>query len=309
MVCPSPPFAWRRKGHTGPNFGSGKSSPTPNDERVHSKSASGTDVSMGPRFRRNGYIEANLSLELGVGGNRIDTQLHSLYPSDMFFRRSLPLALLMLISPQVKASVIEIISGFPSSSGESIGSRIQITDPGSVTLFAIFEAGVDSRNACSPSPLLSPDNPVPFACSGTASGEVDFSGPAGVLAQISENYSFTCMGPSSATNFCFESDDLVGYDVLCNGVETVAPRGGLNPSPNCALTGLPAGYYTLNGIQDQHIQADANAMTNAYDPYIEVALIGDVVPTPEPAEGAFAVLLVAALLEFRSKRMSNPQIK
>jgi hypothetical protein len=215
----------------------------------------------------------------------------------MFFRRALPLALMILISPQVKASVIQVFT--PFGQGRWF---IQVTDPGSVTLFAYFDDGAASRNACS---SLSPVNPLPYACSGTASSEVDFSGPAGLLAQISENYSFTCMGPTNGIDFCVESNDLVGYDVLCNGVETIAQLGGLSPSPNCALTGLPAGWYTVSGSQDQHIQADANARTNPFDSIIQVTLKGDLVPLPEPAEGAFAVLLLAALLKFRSKRMAN----
>ena len=226
----------------------------------------------------------------------------------MFFRRSLLLALLIVISPQVKASIIQVFAtGNYTGPGDAetvAGWSIQVTDPGSVTFFAYFDDGADSRNACSPlRNSVSPDNPVPFECSGTASSEVDFSGPAGLLAQISENYSFTCMGASNATNFCFESDDLVGYDVLCNGEETITPITGLGPSPNCALTGLPAGNYTVSGIQDQHIRAGANAMLNPFDALIEVTLNGDVVPTPEPAVGAFGVLLLAALLKSRSKHL------
>jgi hypothetical protein len=206
------------------------------------------------------------------------------------FTKCLPLmALLFSVGPQAKAatitSTLSLGPGTSLSGQQSIS--FLVTNPVSASFDASFSEASSLPSNCHPV-----NASLPFSCAGSVSPEVTISTSGGGIQDLlAMNYGFA-LGCSGGPSTCTESDDFVGFDVICNNSEMMLG------SAVCSITTLPIGSYVLTIFQNENLDAGINSTITPFTDSVTATLIGNVVPTPEPSAGVLAVLLLAALLRF-----------
>jgi hypothetical protein len=162
-----------------------------------------------------------------------------------------------------------------------------VTSPGSASFDAIFSEASSDPDNCH---VI--NTSLPFGCVGHVSPEVRISSSS-FEAVLGDFYDFICGGDAS-THGCIETDDFVGYEVICNGGLT------LLESASCTIIDLPVGDYLLTIRQNEGVGSNgfANSTVTPFSDSITATLTGNIVETPEPNLGSFCILLLAALLRF-----------